>query len=160
MTGDYMVRALERLTAVPGSPALVRVGNGTEMTSNVIADWCRFSPSGIEFIDPGSPWQNPFVQSFNGKSHEELLAVEQFHTLPETKIMAENYRKHYNQYRPNSSLGYRTPNEFTLHWANNNPGLTKMLTHKSGAGHLPRAGSWVSPYRVTTGGEDPMVGWR
>ena len=129
MTGDDMVQVLERLTAVHGFPELLRMDNGTEMTSNAIADWCRFSPSGIVFIDPGSPWQNPFIESFNGKLRDELLAVEQFNTLLEAKIMAEDYRQEYNRYRPHSSLGYKTPDEFTLHWHNNNPGLTKKLAH-------------------------------
>lgn len=129
MTGDDMVLILERLTAVHGFPKFVRMDNGTEMTSNAIAGWCRFSPSGIVFIDPGSPWQNAFVESFNGKLRDELLAVEQFHTLLEAKIMAEDYRQHYNQYRPHSSLGYRTPHEFTLDWNTNNPGLSKTLAH-------------------------------
>ena len=70
--------------------------------------------TGIIFIDPGSPWQNPFIESFNGKLRDELLAVEQFHTLLEAKIMAEDYRQEYNQHRPHSSLGYQTPDEFML----------------------------------------------
>jgi putative transposase len=81
------------------------------------------------FIEPGSPWQNAFVESFNGKLRDELLAIELFHTLLEAKVMAEDYRQHYNNYRPHSSLGYRTPNEFTLDWNNNNPGLAKTLVH-------------------------------
>ena len=89
MTGDDLVRVLERLIAIYGSPTYIRMDNGTEMTCNSVADWCRFSPTGIIFIDPGSPWQNPFIESFNGKLRDELLAVEQFHTLLEAKIMAE-----------------------------------------------------------------------
>jgi len=103
--------------------------NGPEMTCHAIADWCRFSPTGSVFIEPGSPWQNAFVESFNGKLRDELLAVEMFHTLLEAKVMAEDYRRHYNAYRPHSSLGYRTPNEFTLDWNNNNPRLAKTLVH-------------------------------
>ena len=86
-------------------------------------------PSGIAFIDPGSPWQNPFVESFNGKLRDELLAVEQSHTLLEAKIMAEDYRQQYNQHRPHCSLGYLTPNEFTLQSHHNNPELSKTLAH-------------------------------
>ena len=129
ITGDDMVMVLERLTAVHGFPQFVRMDNGTEMTSNAIADWCRFNPSGIVFIDPGSPWQNPFAESFNGRLRDELLAVEQFHTLLEAKIMAEDYRQQYNKHRPHSSLGYLTPDEVTLDWHNNNPGLTQALAH-------------------------------
>ena len=103
--------------------------NGTEMTCNSVADWCRFSPTGIIFIDPRSPWQNPFIESFNGKLRDELLAVEQFHTLLEAKIMAKEYRQDYNQHRPHSSLGYLTPDEFMLNWQTNNPGLSRTLAH-------------------------------
>ena len=77
--------------------------NGTEMTCNSVADWCRFSPTGIIFIDLGSPWQNPLIESFNGKLRDELSAVEQFQTLLEAKIISKDYRQDYNQYRPHST---------------------------------------------------------
>jgi len=129
ITGDHLVRILDRLVSVHGHPMFIRMDNGPEMTCNAIADWCRFSATGSVFIEPGSPWQNAFVESFNGKLRDELLAVELFHSLLEAKVMAEDYRQHYNTYRPHSSLGYRTPNEFTLDWNNNNPGLAKTLAH-------------------------------
>ncbi|MDA3021952.1 MAG: integrase core domain-containing protein [Actinomycetota bacterium] len=92
------------LVAKPGggSPTFLRMDVGTEMTSDAIADWCKFSPTGIVLIDPGSPWQHPFVA--------------QFHTLLEAKIMAEDYRQDYNQHHPHSSLGYLTPNKFIPDW--------------------------------------------
>lgn len=128
ITGDDLVRVLDRLVGVHGHPVFIRMDNGPEMTCNAIADWCRFSSTGSVFIEPGSPWQNAFVESFNGKLRDELLAIEVFHTLLEAKVMAEDYRQHYNTYRPHSSLGYRTPSEFTLDWSTN-PGLTKTLVH-------------------------------
>lgn len=73
MTGDQMVAVLERLTAIHRDPTFVRIDNGTEMTCNSVADWCRFGPSGIVFIDPGSPWQNPYVESFNISSKTRKL---------------------------------------------------------------------------------------
>ena len=129
ITGDDLVRNLDRLVCTHGYPQFIRMDNGPEMTCNAIADWCRFSPTGSVFIEPGSPWQNAYVESFNGKLRDELLAIEVFHTLLEAKVMAEDYRQHYNTYRPHSSLGYRTPNEFTLDWTDNNPGLAKTLVH-------------------------------
>jgi putative transposase len=114
ITGDHLVRILDRLVAVHGHPRFIRMDNGPEMTCNAISDWCRFSATGSVFIEPGSPWQNAFVESFNGKLRDELLAIEVFHSLLEAKVMAEDYRRHHNTYRPHSSLGYRTPNEFTL----------------------------------------------
>jgi putative transposase len=127
MTGDDIVNVLERLIAIHGAPEFVRMDNGTEMTSNAIMDWCQFSPANIHYIDPGAPWQNAYVESFNGKLRDELLAVEIFTTLLEAKIMAEDYRQNYNKHRPHSSLNYMTPDEFTLNWHHNNPGLTKTM---------------------------------
>jgi len=88
--------------------------NGTEMTSNAIMDWCQYSPANIHYIDPGSPWQNAYVESFNGKLRDELLAVEIFTTLLEAKIMAEDYRQSYNKHRPYSKIGYMTPLAYEL----------------------------------------------
>ena len=129
MSGDDIDTIVERLINVHGAPELVRMDNGTEMTSNTVADWCRLSPSDISFIDPGSPWQNAYVESFNGKLRDELLGVEIFTTLLEAKIMAEDYRQDYNQNRPHSSLGYKTPHEFKQNWHHNNQGLTTVLAH-------------------------------
>jgi putative transposase len=109
MSGDDIVTVLEALINVHGAPEFVRMNNGIEMTSNTVADWCRFSTADISFIDPGSPWQNAYVESFNGKLRDELLGVKKFTTLLEAKIMAEDYRADYNQHRPHSSLGYLTP---------------------------------------------------
>jgi len=100
MSGDDTVTILERLINVHGAPELVRMDNGTEMTSNTVADWCRFSASEISFKDVGSLWQNAYVESLNGKLRDELLGVEIFTTLLEEKIMAEDYRADYNQNRP------------------------------------------------------------
>jgi putative transposase len=127
MTGDGIVNVLDRLSAIHGAPEFVRMDNGTEMTSNAIMDWCQYSPANIHYIDPGSPWQNAYVESFNGKLRDELLAVEIFTTLLEAKIMAEDYRQSYNKHRPHSSLNYMTPDEFTLNLHHNNPGLTKTM---------------------------------
>jgi len=69
------------------------------------------------------------VESAGGKLRDELLAIEMFHSLLEAKVMAEDYRQHYSSYRTHSSLVYRTPNEFTLDWNNNNPGLAMTLEH-------------------------------
>ena len=133
ITGDHLVRVLDQLTAVHGYLNFIRMDNEPEMTCNAIADWCRLASTGSEFIEPASPWQNAFVESFNGKLRYELLAIEEFHTLLEAKVMAKNYRQHYNTHRPHPSLGYRTPSEFTLVWKTN-PGLATTLAHKTETG--------------------------
>jgi len=80
MTGEAIVTVLERLNMIHGAPGFVRMDNGTEMTSNAVADWCRFSPTGIVFIDPGSPWQNAYVEPFTDRLRDALLAVERSST--------------------------------------------------------------------------------
>lgn len=114
---DATVEVLEQLVATRGqSPSFIRMDNGPEMTANAIRDWCRFSRSGASYIDPGSPWQNPFIESFNGKMRDELLNVELFETLFEAKVLAEDFRVEYNTYRPHSALGQQTPTEFAARW--------------------------------------------
>ncbi len=129
ITSDDMVRVLERLVTVHGTPTFIRMDNGTEMTANALRDWCRFTGTRAVFIEPGSPWQNAYVESFNGKIRDELLAIKEFTTLLEARIMAEDFRPRYNQHRPHSTLNYKIPDEFTLGWHNNNPELRKILAH-------------------------------
>jgi putative transposase len=125
ITSDATVDVLEEIVATRGSaPEYLRMDNGTELTANALRDWCRFSESGSVYIEPGSPWENPFIESFNGKLRDELLDVEAFETLLEAQVLAEDFRIEYNTYRPHSSLGQRTPAEFYEQWCQNQPGLT------------------------------------
>ena len=91
------------------APGFVRCDNGPELTANAIRDWCRFSGAGASYIEPGSPWENPYVESFGGRLRDELLAVEQFDTLLEARVVIEDWRNDYNHHRPHSSLGWRSP---------------------------------------------------
>jgi putative transposase len=116
---DHTVGVLERLVAERGStPAFVRCDNGPEMTANALRDWCRFSGAGSAYIEPGSPWQNPYVESFGGRVRDELLAVEQFSCLAEAQVLIEDWRQDYNHHRPHSSLGMMTPAAFAQVSAN------------------------------------------
>jgi putative transposase len=125
ITSDATVAVLEGIVAQRGTaPQFLRMDNGTELTANALRDWCRFSGSGSVYIEPGSPWENPFIESFNGKLRDELLNVEAFETLLEAQVLAEDFRIEYNTYRPHSSLGQRTPAEFVEQWNNKQPGLT------------------------------------
>jgi len=109
---DTTVWVLERLVAERGAPALLRCDNGTELTSHALRDWCRFARTGTMFIDPGSPWQNAYIESFNGKVRDEVLNVEEFSCLAEARVVIEDWREDYNQHRPHSSLGMRSPARF------------------------------------------------
>ena len=107
---DRTVAALDQLiTERRTTPGFVRCDNGPELTANAIRDWCRFSGAGASYIEPGSPWENPYVESFGGRLRDELLAVEQFDTLLEARVVIEDWRNDYNHHRPHSSLGWRSP---------------------------------------------------
>lgn len=106
---DATVAVLEALTALRGAPEHVRCDNGPELTAHALRDWCRFSGTGTAFIEPGSPWQNPYVESFNGRLRDELLDVEQFSCLAEAQVVIEDWRLDYNANRPHSALGMLAP---------------------------------------------------
>jgi putative transposase len=109
---DTTVGVLERLTAARGAPEHVRMDNGPELTSHALSDWCVLSKAGTAYIEPGSPWQNPFVESFHSRVRDELLDVEEFSCVAEAKVVIEDWREDYNTQRPHSSLGMRTPAAF------------------------------------------------
>ena len=102
------------------APAFVRFDNGPEFVSRAIADWCEFQHVDVVFIDPGSPWQNAWIESFNGRLRDELLNLWHFDSLLEAQVIIEDHRIDYNQERPHSSLGQRTPNDSALDWADRN----------------------------------------
>ena len=78
--------------------------------------WLTDNCVGPAFIDPGCPWQNAFGESFNGSLRDECLQMQLFQGVAEARIVLETYRRHYNDERPHSSLGYRTPAEFKRAW--------------------------------------------
>ena len=89
-----------------------RCDNGPEFISQSLRDWCRFNHAGTGYIEPGAPWQNPFVESFNGHLRRELLDLESFNTLFEAQLLLDDWRLEYNHYRPHQSLNYMTPAEY------------------------------------------------
>jgi len=103
---------LERLSDLfirRGVPKYLRSDNGPEFTANKVRDWLKRVEVQTLFIEPGSPWENGYNESFNGKLRDELLDRELFDTLLEAKVLIERWRRHYNTVRPHSSLGYRPP---------------------------------------------------
>jgi putative transposase len=113
---DTTVAALDRLVAQRGAPQHLRMDNGPELTAHALQEWCRFSHAGTAYIDPGSPWQNPFVESFHSRVRDELLDVEQFACLAEARVVIGDWREDYNLRRPHSALGMRTPAVFATEW--------------------------------------------
>jgi putative transposase len=115
-TAQDLVAILETLVAVHGAPVHLRMDNGPELTAHVLRDWCRTSGVRTVYIEPGSPWENPFVESFNSRVRDEHLNIELFSTLTEARILTEWWRTTYNAYRPHSSLGDRTPTQYHHDW--------------------------------------------
>lgn len=110
-------RVLDRLTQLlvdRAIPDYIRSDNGPEFTSRRVRDWLKEVGVKTLFIEPGSPWENGYIESFNGKLRDELLNLEIFDTLKEAQVLIERWRRHYNQKRPHSSLGYRPPAPETI----------------------------------------------
>lgn len=119
---DGVVTVLDRLAIERGTaPAFVRFDHGPEFIAHAVADWCRFNDTASVFIDPGSPWQNAWIESFNGKFRDELLNGWQFDNLLEARVIIEDWRIDYNINRPHTAHGDLTPTEFAAHWTTTNP---------------------------------------
>jgi putative transposase len=95
-------------------PKYIRSDNGPEFTANKVREWLKSVEVQTLFIEPGSPWENGYIESFNGKLRDELLDREIFDTLLEAKVLIERWRVEYNTVRPHSSLGYRAPAPETM----------------------------------------------
>ena len=106
---DDVLERLAWLMATRGVPGHVRSDNGSEFTAKAVRDWLGRVGVKTLYIEPGSPWENGYVESFHGKLADELLEREVFDTLHEAKVLVERWRHHYNTVRPHSALGYRPP---------------------------------------------------
>ena len=109
LSHNDVLHALNWLFLTRGIPAHIRSDNGSEFTAKRVRQWLAFLGVGTLFIEPGSPWENGYIESFNGKMRDELLNGEIFYTLKEARILIEDWRQHYNTKRPHSSLHYRPP---------------------------------------------------
>lgn len=98
------------------TPAFVRFDNGPEFVAHAVAHWCASNGVDAVFIDPGSSWQNAWIESFNSKLRDELLNGWQFDSLFEAQVIIGAWRTDYNQNRPHSALGGLTPNEYAENW--------------------------------------------
>lgn len=103
---------LDRLTSLfvcRGIPEHIRSDNGSEFTAKAVRSWLKRLKVTTLYIEPGSPWENGYIESFNGKLRDELLDREIFDTLFEAKVLVDRWRREYNHVRPHSSLGYKPP---------------------------------------------------
>jgi putative transposase len=111
-TSEDLVAIIEDLVLTHGAPEYLRADNGPEMIAWALRDYCRLAGTTTSYIEPGSPWENPFVESFNGRLRDELLNIEEFGSLTEAKIIIEDWRIEYNTYRPHSALDGLIPTEY------------------------------------------------
>ena len=102
------------LMEIHGIPEHIRADNGPEMIAKGLRNWLARLGTKTVYITPGSPWENGYCESFNGKLRDELLNGELFYTLREAQVLIEQWRVHYNTIRPHSSLNYRPPAPETL----------------------------------------------
>jgi putative transposase len=107
-----VIAVLERLFKTHGAPKYLRSDNGPEFIAKALKEWLAQQKTETFYIEPGCPWQNGFVESFNGKFRDECLNAEIFNNLIQAKVVIESWRQHFNGERPHSSLGYQTPLEF------------------------------------------------
>lgn len=112
MGSREVLKALEWLFLTRGAPEHIRSDNGSEFIAAQVQEWLKEKGSGTIYIEPGSPWENPYIESFNGKFRDECLNREIFRNEKEAQEVVENWRQEYNRIRPHSSLGYLTPEEF------------------------------------------------
>jgi putative transposase len=107
-----VIEVLSRLVSERGAPLYLRSDNGPEFVSRALLTWITGHGIDTALIDPGKPWQNGATESFNGKFRDECLSLEWFRSRAEATVVIETWRRHYNEVRPHSSLGYLTPAEF------------------------------------------------
>jgi|TARA_B100000315_G_C14509553_1_gene556282 transposase InsO family protein len=111
---DDVLACLAELFTRHGPPGHIRSDNGSEFTATAVREWPPKVGVQTLYIEPGSPWENGYNESFNGKLRDELLNGEIFYTLKEAKVLIEQWRNHYNTVRPQSALGYRPPAPSTI----------------------------------------------
>ena len=116
-----------------GMPAHIRSDNGPEFVAKAVRDWLKSIGTETLFVEPGSPWENGYIESFNSRLRDELLNGEVFCGLAEAKYLVEDWRMMYNNERLHSSLNYRTPQEFAASCAPSDSASLRLQAHSSRA---------------------------
>ena len=114
ITSSDVIDTLADLFIQRGSPMFIRSDNGPEFVSEILRQWLRELGVKTAYIEPGSPWENGYIESFNGRFRDELLNGEIFDTIVEARVITEQWRRYYNTIRPHSSLKYRPPAPETI----------------------------------------------
>jgi putative transposase len=129
---SHLIRVLERLFDAHGEPEFIRSDNGPEFIAKAVQEWLKERGAKTLYISPGSPWENAYSESFNSRLRDELLNRELFTSEAEARVLLEDHRQEYNEHRPHSSLGGKTPTEFAEAWrASNHVDRSKSDAHTS-----------------------------
>jgi putative transposase len=123
-----VIDVLSDLFILHGVPGHIRSDNGSEFVAKAVREWITAVGAKTAYIEPGSPWENGYCESFNSKLRDELLKGEIFYTLKEAQIVIESWRRHYNTVRPHSSLGYKPPAPEAVLWPAAQPRLAPPAT--------------------------------
>jgi putative transposase len=129
LKADDVLQCLTDLFVAHGPPEHIRSDNGPEFTAKAVRQWLKNTGIRTLYIEPGSPWENGYCESFNGKLRDELLDREIFYTLREAQVLIERWRVQYNTFRPHSSLNYRPPAPEAI--------LTTWIVRTTPGGSLP-----------------------
>lgn len=142
ITAEDVMGQMIRLFRERGAPDYIRSDNGPEFIAKALREWLERASVGTLYIEPGAPWENGYAEAFHGRLRDELLNVEEFASVREAKALAAMWKEDYNQRRPHSALGYRTPAEFAAA-ACAAPGLGSLA--------LPQHTPWEEETLITTG---------
>lgn len=116
---DKVIAVLNRLVQEHGAPTFLKSDNGSEFIAHTLQAWLAGRNTKSHFIAPGSPWQNGFRESFNGRLRDEFLSETLFASIAEARVLIETWRREYNEERPHQALGYKTPHEYKQEWLTN-----------------------------------------
>lgn len=167
LNGRRVALALSQIVAERGTPESITVDNGSEFASKAMDAWSYQYGVRLEFIRPGKPSDNGYIESFNGRLRDECLNVETFFDLSDVREKLERWRQDYNQVRPHSALGDRSPEEFTKLWKqmpSEDPARTAGPANPVPAATVHRAGSpveepeqlFVPPSQDVKGGPEKL----
>lgn len=143
LPAQRVIRVLDRLILTKGKPANIRCDNGPEFISYALQAWCASHHITLQYIQPGSPTQNAYIERTNGSLRRELLDAYQFTSLREVKEMTKEWQQDYNHARPHASLGYLPPIPYEELWRMNQLSTNTLSTSTSGGRQKPQTKSIV-----------------
>jgi len=150
LSSTDVIDVLTNLFILRGVPAYIRSDNGSKFVAEAVRRWIAAVGAQTAFIEPGSPWENGYIESLNARLRDELLNGEIFYTLKEAHDLIESWRRHYNAIRPHSSLGYRPPAPETI----------VMPSWPTGSATLRRPPAWPRNRQCTNTQTGPVAGGR